>query len=319
MKAAINTKYGPPEVVEVKDIPQPKPKPNEVLIRIVYATVNRTDCGFRSAEYFVSRFFSGMFNPKYHTLGCEFSGIVEAVGNTVIKYQVGDKVFGFDDARFGAHAEFKIIPENGNMGHIPQNIDFETAGALSEGSHYGLFAIRAAKVQSGQKVLVNGGTGAIGSSAIQILKSMNANVTAVCGTAHIDKVKALGADVVIDYQKEDFTALPHQFDFVFDAVGKSSFKKCKAILKPNGIYISTELGKNGANVFLALFKPFIGSKKVLFPIPNMNPEVLAYLANLAEKGLFKPLIDRKYPLDKIVEAYKYVETGQKIGNVLIEM
>jgi NADPH:quinone reductase-like Zn-dependent oxidoreductase len=317
MKAAINTIYGPPEVVQVLEVEKPVQKDNEVLIKVYATTVNRTDCGFRSAEYFISRFFSGLFKPKFKTLGNEFAGVVEAVGKNVRSFSVGDNVFGYNDTTFGAHAQYMAISEDAAIATMPQNIGFYKAAAITEGGHYALCDIRAAKVEAGQNILVNGTTGAIGSAAVQLLKHFGARVTAVCNTKNVELVKSLGADVVIDYTQHDFTKLDERFHFVFDAVGKSSFTKCKQLLHENGIYISTELGKNSANVFLALITALTGGKKVLFPLPSISKADVVFLKELVEAGKFKPVIDRHYKLDDIVEAYRYVETGQKTGNVII--
>ncbi|MBE0551327.1 MAG: NAD(P)-dependent alcohol dehydrogenase [Ignavibacterium sp.] len=319
MKAAVHTKYGPPEVVKVLEVEKPIPDDNEVLIKVFASTVNRTDCGFRSAEYFISRFWSGLLKPKYNTLGCEFAGLIEEVGKNVSLFKKGDKVFGYNDSRFGGHAEYLTINENNALSIIPQNINYETAAAITEGAHYALRDIRAAKVKPEQNVLVYGATGAIGSAAVQLLKYFETNVTAVCNTKSVDIVKSLGADTVIDFQTQDFTNTEQRFDFIFDAVGKSSFKKCKPILKEKGIYISTELGKNAENIFYALVTPLLGGKKVLFPLPTITKEDINFLKELVEAGKFRPVIDRKYSLEQIVEAYKYVETGQKTGNVVINV
>ncbi len=319
MKAAINTIYGPPEVVQVVQVEKPVQKDNEVLIKIYATTVNRTDCGFRSAEYFVSRFFSGLLKPKFKTLGNEFAGVVEVIGKNVQSFSVGDRVFGYNDLTFGAHAQYISIAEGAAITTMPQQSSFEAAAAIAEGAHYALCDIRAAKVQQGQNVLVNGATGAIGSAAVQLMKHFGARVTAVCNTKNVELVKSLGADVVIDYTQQDFTKLNERFHFVFDAVGKSSFAACKPLLHKNGIYISTELGKNGANVFLALITPLTGGKKVLFPIPTISKADVIFFKELVEAGKFKPVIDRYFALDDIVEAYRYVETGQKTGNVIIRV
>jgi NADPH:quinone reductase-like Zn-dependent oxidoreductase len=319
MKAAIHTKYGSPEVVSVMEVEKPTPKDNEVLIRVHVATVNRTDCGFRSAEYFISRFFSGLFKPNNQILGNEFSGVIEAIGKEVTNFNTGDKVFCYNDTVFGAHAQYMLMPENGAMATMPPNISFEVAAPICEGAHYALADIRAANVTAGQNVLVYGATGAIGSAAVQLLKHFGATVTAVCATPHLELVKSLGADVVIDYTKEDFTNTNQTFDFIFDAVGKSSFSQCKKILTPKGIYISTEFGAYGANVWHTLLTPLLGGKRVLFPLPTINKADVLLLKSLVEAGTFKPLIDRKYPLAQIVAAYQYVETHQKTGNVLITM
>jgi len=319
MKAAIYTQYGPPEVVQIKEVAKPIPKPNEVLIRVRASTVNRTDCGFRSAEYFVSRFFTGLFKPNFQILGNEFAGEIEEIGTTVSSFKIGDRVFGFMDDACGGHAEYLTISEYKGLAIIPEDLSFEDAAPLIEGSHYALCNIRAAKVQPGQKVLVNGGTGAIGSAAIQILKYFDAQVTAVCATQHLELVKSLGADIVIDYSKEDFTQTKETYDFVFDAVGKSSFGKCKPLLNEKGIYISTELGKNGENIWLALLTPLFAGKKLLFPLPTITKADVVFLKQLVQLGKFKPVIDRAFSLKDIVEAYRYVETGMKTGNVVIKI
>lgn len=319
MKAAIYTNYGPPEVVSVTEIEKPSPKDHEVLIKVHASTVNRTDSGFRSAEYFISRFWSGLIKPKFQTLGNEFAGEIESVGKNVTLFKAGDKVFGFNDKTFGGHAEFMVMDEQGSLTTMPETISFVQAAAITEGAHYALCDIRAAKIKKGDSVLVNGTTGAIGSAAVQIIKHLGAEVVAVCDTKNVDLVKSLGADVVIDYKKEDFTKLNKKFDFIFDAVGKSSFGKCRPLLKDKGIYISTELGYMSQNPFLALITPLFGGKKLLFPIPTINKEDVNYLKELVETGKFKPVIDRTYSLEQIVEAYKYVETGMKTGNVIISV
>lgn len=318
MKAAIYNTYGPPEVVKIADVPLPQIKENELLIKVHATTVNRTDCGFRSAEYFISRFWSGLFYPKNKILGCEFAGLVEAIGKDVTNFKTGDKVFGFKE-QFGAHAEYMAMDSASSVALIPAGFSFMEAAPLLEGSHYALNNIKAAKVKAGDFVLVNGATGAIGSAAVQILKAMNIHVTAVCPTKQIDLVKSLGADIVISFELGDFTNLNMKFDFIFDAVGKSSFFKCKHLLKSKGIYISTELGYLSQNPFLALLTPLFGGKKILFPIPAISQQDALYLKKLAEEKKFKPLIDRTYKLEQIVEAYEYVEGRQKIGNVLIEV
>lgn len=319
MRAIINTEYGPPEVVQLMELAKPSPKDNEVLIKVYATTVNRTDCGFRSAEYFISRFFSGLFRPKNKTLGNEFAGEIEAIGKDVTLFNTGDKVFGYNDTKFGAHAEYMTMAENEAITTMPSNLTYEEAAPITEGGHYALCDIRAAKIKRGQKVLINGATGAIGSAAVQLVKYFGAEVTAVCDTKNVELVKSLGADVIIDYTKQDFTKISQTFDFVFDAVGKSSFGKCKPLLNKNGIYISTELGKNSENIFLALITPLFNGKKVLFPIPIISKEDLVFLKELVETDKYKPVIDRRYTLEQIVEAYKFVETGKKTGNVVITM
>lgn len=317
MKAAVYTKYGPPEVVQLSEVEKPVPKENEVLIKINAATVNRTDCGFRSAEYFIVRFFSGFIRPKNKTLGNEFAGKIESIGKNVTSFKANDKVFGYNDTKFGAHAEYMVINENDSITTMPENILYEEAAAITEGAHYALCNIRATKIKAGQNYLINGATGGIGSAAVQLAKYFGAEVTAVCNTKNVDLVKSLGADDVIDYTKQDFTKMNKKFDVVFDAVGKSSFGKCKPLLKNKGIYMSTELGYMSQNPFLAIITPLLGGKKVLFPIPTISKKDVLFLKELVEANKYKPVIDRSYPLEQIADAYRYVETGQKTGNVVI--
>ena len=319
MRAIVYTKYGPPEVAKLMEVPKPLPKDNEVLIKVYASTVNRTDSGFRSAEYFISRFWTGILRPKHQILGCEFAGIIEEIGKSVTTFKKGDKVFGFNDKTCGGHGEYLTIAETDAVTTMPDNLSFHEAAALTEGAHYALVDIRAAKIEPGQNVLVYGATGAIGSAAVQLLKHFGTKVTAVCNTKNVELVKSLGADVVIDYQTQDFTQTENKFQFIFDAVGKSSFRQCKPLLTEKGIYISTELGKNSENIFFALTTPILGGKKVLFPMPTINQKDVILLKELAEKGEYKPLIDRHYKLDQIVEAYKYVESEQKTGNVVIKI
>jgi NADPH:quinone reductase-like Zn-dependent oxidoreductase len=319
MRAIVNTEYGSPEVAKLMEVDKPIPKEKEVLIKVYATTVNRTDAGFRSAEYFISRFWTGLFKPKYKILGCEFAGEIEQVGDKVTLFKRGDKVFGFDSDKCGSHAEYKVIEESKAIAIIPLNLNYYEAAPICEGGHYALCDIRAAKVEAGQNVLVNGATGAIGSAAVQLLKHFGAKVTAVCATKNVSFIKSLGADMVIDYTKEDFTKMDEKFDFIFDSVGKSSFGKCKPLLKKNGIYISTEFGKNVENVYLSLITPILGGKKVVFPIPTINQEDVTFLKNLVVNGAYKPVLDREYSLEQIAEAYRYVETGQKVGNVIIKV
>jgi len=317
MKAVVYTKYGPPEVLRVVEVGGPAPKSDEILVRVHTATVNRTDTGFRSAKYFVSRLVTGLLKPRKPIAGSEFAGEVVEVGSDVTDFAVGDKVFGFEDVRSGAHAEYFATKASGSIAKIPEGISYELAAPAGEGATYAISGIRGAGVKKGQKVLVYGASGAIGSAAVQILKHMGVEVTAVCGTKNVALVKSLGADQVIDYQTADFTKLNDTFDFAFDAVGKTSYGACKKLLKPTGRYCSTELGPYGQNPLLAIWFAMSRSRKVIFPIPKINKEKIEYIARLMESGDYRPVVDRRYPLDQIVEASRYVETGQKTGNVII--
>jgi NADPH:quinone reductase-like Zn-dependent oxidoreductase len=318
MKAAVHTRYGPPEVIRVVDVDPPKIGDGDVLVRIHATTVNRTDCGFRAATPWIVRFFSGLRRPKATILGCEFAGVVEAIGAGVTAFRAGDRVFGFSEDRFGGHAEHLAFPADGAIATIPDEVTFETAAASTEGSHYARSAIARAKIRAGQRVLVNGGTGAIGSAAIQLLRELGAHVTTVCAGEHAELVRGLGAERTIDRTTEDFTRDPQTYDVVLDAVGKSSFGRCKRLLTTRGIYLSSDLGPWSMNPLLALLTPLGRGRRVVFPIPPRyrKPEVERVAEELAA-GTFRPVIDRSYPLDQIVEASRYVESEEKIGNVII--
>jgi NADPH:quinone reductase-like Zn-dependent oxidoreductase len=319
MKAAVHTSYGPPDVVRISEVEKPTAGDNQVLVRVHATTVNRTDCGARAARPFIYRLFLGLRRPRITVLGNEFAGVVESVGAAVSSYKAGDRVFGFSGEKFGAHAEYLTVPEDGLLATMPPELTFEEVAPGTEGSQYAQSAIRAARVQPGQDVLVNGATGAIGSAAVQLLRTLGARVTAVCRAEHAELVKGLGADRVIDYTTQDFTNDSQTYDVVLDAVGKSSFGRCRRLLKPRGIYLSSDLGPLSQNPLLALITPLFGRRRVVFPVPLRRDRaaLMRYLKDRLESGAFRPVIDRRYRLDEIVEAYRYVEAGQKLGNVVI--
>jgi NADPH:quinone reductase-like Zn-dependent oxidoreductase len=317
MRAATRSRYGSPDVVRVADVPKPVPGDDEILIRVRATTVNRTDCGYRAGTPFIIRFVAGFPRPRVAILGTEFAGEVEAVGSRVTGFGVGARLCGYSEGSFGAHAEYMTIRPHGLIAAIPVDHTFAQAAPSMEGAHYALGFMRRAKLAAGEDLMVYGATGAIGSAAVQIAKSLGLNVTAVCGTDHVELVRSLGADRVIDYLTEDFTKDHQRYDAVFDAVGKSSFRRCRRLLKPGGIYSSSEVGFLWHGPMLALITPLFRGRKVLFVIPRPDPEGATYLTGLIESGRFTPLIDRTYPLDEIVAAYRYVETGEKIGNVVI--
>jgi len=318
MRAAVNTRYGPPDVVRVVEIPTPVPGDREVLVKVHATTVNRTDCGFRAAKPWIVRFFAGLTKPKHPVNGSEFAGVVEALGPGVTSFAVGDRVFGFREEGRAAHAEYLTMPEGGPIATIPEGLSFEEVAPSTEGSHYALANIRKAKVRRGQRVLVNGGTGAIGSAAIQILKHEGVTVTATSRGEHTELVKGLGADRVIDYTAEDFTQDAETYDAVLDLVGKSTFGRCKRLLRPRGVYASTDLGPFAQNPVLGLVTRLSRGKRAMLPLaPRYDQERVRFFQGLLGSGAFRPVIDRTYPLDRIVEAYRYVETGRKIGNVVI--
>jgi NADPH:quinone reductase-like Zn-dependent oxidoreductase len=322
MKAIVYTKYGSSDVLQLKEVEKPVPKDDEVLIRVHATTVNRTDCATIKAKPFFMRIVTGLFKPKKQIPGTEFAGDIEVVGKSASSLKVGDNVFGFNDEGSGSHAQYMTIKEY-NVITIPGNISYEQAAASSEGAHYAYNFINKVNLQKGQNVLVNGATGAIGSAAVQLLKYFDVHVTAVCATKNIELVKSLGANKAIDYTKEDFTKDEQKFDFVFDTVGKSSFFKCKHLLKTGGVYISSDLGYLAQNIFLPfitpIIKPMIGNKKTIFPVPTDIRRSLQLIKSLIEQENFKAVIDREFPLEKIAEAYNYVEKGQKTGNVIINV
>lgn len=319
MKASVRYKYGPVDTIQVLDIPIPEPKSGEIRIRVMATTVNRTDIGVLTGKPYLMRAFAGFPKPNLPVTGTDFAGVVDKVGANVTAFQVGDRVWGLQDNGAGTHAEFACI--SGKIPHlkIPEGVDFATMVACAEAAHYAINFLNKVTLRPGDHVLVNGGTGAIGSAAIQLLKSRDIQVTAVCHEIHVEKVRNLGADRVIALEKEDFTKEKIEYDFVFDAVGKSRFSLCKPFLKPGGIYISSELGPNWENLTLALTTPFLGGKKVIFPIPVDILASMKVIQDLLLRGEFKPLMDRSYPLDQVREAFAYVASGQKIGNVILDL
>jgi NADPH:quinone reductase-like Zn-dependent oxidoreductase len=318
VKAAVRDRYGPPEVVQISQVEKPAPGDHELLVKVHATTVNRTDCHYRSGRPWIMRpLVSGLARPRAPVLGNEFAGQVTVAGSSVTSFRTGDRVFGYTEGPFGAHAEYLVIAADGRVAIMPPNLGYEQAAPGTEGAHYALSHIRRAKIGSSHNVLVYGATGAIGSAAVQLLKAHGATVTAVCATPHLELVRKLGADRVIDYTAGDFTSDGPHYDVVFDAAGKSSFGRCKRLLKPAGIYMSTGPGPWYQNLILPLATPLLGGKKVLFAYPRIDQATVRHFAHLMETGQFTPVIDRHYPLDQIAAAYRYAETGQKIGNVVI--
>ena len=320
MKAAVYTRYGPPEVLEIKEVERPVPKENEVLIRIRATTVNRTDCGFRGLEYgLIIRLVNGVFRPRKTILGTELAGEIEAVGSGVTTFTTGDQVFGLTGSNFGTHAEYTCVPEDGAITRMPVNMTYEQAAAVPDGLMLGWNYIRKIDFGKAKAILVNGASGSIGSACLQLAKHFGASVTAVSDTKNIGLMKSLGADRVIDYTKEDFTLDDQQYDVVMDAVGKSSFFRCRKLLKPGGVYFSTDLGYLAQNLFLPLFTPLFSSKRVKFPLPQAAKKDILFFKELIEAGRYRAVIDRCYTLEQIVEATRYVETGEKTGNVVVTL
>jgi NADPH:quinone reductase-like Zn-dependent oxidoreductase len=318
MKAGINTRYGGPEVVQVRSAPKPEPKETELLVRVHATTVNRTDCGIRTPYPFFARVFIGLRKPKLNILGLDFAGEVEGVGAKVTSFNPGDKVFGLSPKTFGAHAEYLCAPEDGPIATMPAGVAFDEAAPI-EGAWYADTILKAFGLGSGHKILIYGTSGAIGTAAVQLAKSHGATVTAVCASPHVELAESIGADRVIDYESQDFTAIGETFDFVLDAVGKSSYFGCRRLLNSGGVFSATDLGPWGQVALLAIWSSIIGSGRVIFPFPKASKAFIEFLKARIEAGEYRAVIDRRYALDEIVEAYRYVETGQKIGNVVIDV
>jgi NADPH:quinone reductase-like Zn-dependent oxidoreductase len=318
MRAVVHDRYGPPEVLRVDEVESPIPKDGEVLVRVRTTTVNRTDCHVRAADPFLWRFMAGFLRPKWRILGMEFAGEVEAVGASVAGFSVGDHVVGiraYLNEGFGANAEL-ICANPARLAPKPASATWEEAAALFDGSLAALSGLRAANVDKGRSVLVYGASGSIGTAAVQLARHFDADVTAVCNTKNLELVKSLGADRVLDYTREDFTKSGERYDIVFDAVGKKSFRQCRRSLNSGGIYLPTD---GLLNFPLAFVTSRIGDRKVLFAMPRYSKDNLLFVRELVEQGRYRPVIDRTYPFEQVVEATKYVETGQKTGNVILTL
>ncbi len=315
MRAVVHDRYGPPDVLRIEEVERPVPEDDQVLVRIHATTVNRTDCGFRRADPFFCRAFTGLRRPRRRILGMELAGEVEAVGSAVTEFEVGDQVFGVKGA--GAHAEFACIRESAGLAHKPAAMTFEEAAAVCDGASIAMACIVRADLREGRSILVYGASGSIGTAAVQLAKSFGADVTAVCDTKHVELVASLGADEVVDYLQEDFTKNGKTYDVIFDAVGKHSFRRCRRSLKPGGTYYETDLGFMWHVPLLALLTRMVGEKKVTLPTPKYSKRDVLFLKELIDAGKYRAVIDRSYPLEQVVEATRYVETGQKTGNVVL--
>jgi NADPH:quinone reductase-like Zn-dependent oxidoreductase len=322
MKAAVYTRYGPPDVVEIKDVEKPVPKDNEVLVRIHATTVCAADWRIRKADPFIVRFMNGLWVPKkIRILGAEFAGTVESVGKAVTRFREGDQVFGSPGFKFGAHAEYVCLPEDGLLAIKPVNMTLEEAAAVLFGGFSALHFLRKAKIQAGQKVLIYGASGSVGVFAVQLAKHFGAHVTGVCSTANLDLVKSLGADEVVDYTREDFSRAGRVYDIVFDTVGKSGFSRSLKSLKRGGSYV--RIGGSGGltsilgGILRGMWISLTGAAKVIGGVARAAAGDQSFLKGLIEAGKLRTVIDRRYSLDEIAEAHRHAEAGHKKGHVVI--
>jgi NADPH:quinone reductase-like Zn-dependent oxidoreductase len=315
VRAVVYDKYGPPDVLRLEEVERPIPKDDEVLVKIHATTVNRTDSALRAAEPFASRFVTGLLRPRRKILGSELAGEVEAVGAAVSEFEVGDQVFGVNPWKFGTHAEFVCMRESASLAHKPAGMSFEEAAAVCDGAILALGCLRPANPRKGQRILVYGASGSIGTAAVQLARYFDADVSAVCNTKNVELVRSLGADEVVDYTLEDFTKNGQTYDVIFDAVGKHSFWRCRGSLNRGGFYLATDQLQN---LVLALWTSRVGDKRVVFPIPpRYTKKDVLFLKELIEAGKYRAVIDRCYPLEQVIEATRYVETEQKTGNVVL--
>jgi len=328
MKAIVYTEYGLPEVFQLKEVEKPAPKDKEILIRIYATSVNIGDIWARNFKeisprkftmplplWLPSRMYFGFKKPRIHILGNEFAGEIEAIGKDVKRFRKGDQVFGYRGQSMGAYAEYLCMPEDGLVALKPVNMTYEEAAAVPYGALTALNLLRKVTIQPGQRVLINGASGAIGSAAVQLARYFGAEVTGVCGSTRLEFVKSLGADKVIDYIREDFTQNSETYDLIFDILGKSSLSRCKRSLKQNGIYLLASFKMK--QLFQMLSTSIMGGKKVICALSSESPDDLVFIKELVEAGKIKSIIDRHYPLEQTAEAHRYVEKGYKTGSVII--
>jgi len=318
MKAVVQDRYGPPEVLRIEEVERPVPRDDEILIRVRASTVTQTDTHARRADLFLWRFFLGLRRPRWRTLGVELAGEVEAVGAAVSEFKVGDQVFGQPSSYFGAHAEYVCTSERAALDHKPAGMTFDEAAAVCDGASQALDTLRQADVQDGRRIVIYGASGSLGTAAVQLAKHFGAHVTAVCGTDHVELVRSLGADEVVDYRQQDFTKNGQTYDAIIDAVGKYSFRRGRRSLKPGGIYVATDGGRFMVEtIALLVVTRWVGSKRVRSGIGRRRKEDVLFLKELIEAGEFRAVVDRRYPMDQAVEAHRYVEAWHKAGNVVL--
>ena len=313
MKAVVHGRFGPPEVLRIEEVPAPVPQDDELLVRVRATTVNQTDCHVRRAKPFVWRPWIGFFRPKWRTLGKEFAGEVEAIGSAVTEFAVGDRVFGMKN--HGANAELVTVRESRLVAQLPEALSFEEGAAVIDGAYQGLVALRRGRVGEGTRLLVYGASGSCGTACVQLGRHLDAHVTAVCGTKNVELMRSLGADVVIDYQREDFRKRGEKYDVIVDAVGKIVGLRYRGSLVPGGMFVLTDGLWNVLGVFLTRWS----SRRIVASWPRYEKEDLLLFKRLLETGEYRAVIDRTYPLERVVEATTYVETWQKTGNVVLTL
>lgn len=322
MRTEVVTRYGSPDVVAVREAAKPLPAADEVLVRVHAATVNRSDAGeLNPHPRLLGRIMFGLRRPRRETFGLDFAGVVEALGDGVTAFKAGDRVFGMAPSRRnGAHADYVCVPERGAIAKIPDDVGFDGA-VVCEGAYYADAGLKQFNIGRGSKVMIYGASGAIGSAAVQLAKAYGAEVTAVVAAAHLEMALALGADHAIDYTRDDFTKGDARFDYLLDAVGKESFFRCRKILKPEGVFASTDMGPWGQNLMLIVWALVARKNRVVVPLQKRG-NIASFMTEMKARlqaGQFHAVIDRRYPLEAIADAYRYVETGQKVGIVVIDV
>ena len=315
MRAVVYERYGPPEVQRLVDVDRPTPAADELLVRVHATSVTRTDVGLRSAEIFISRFVTGVTRPRAHILGMEFSGTVMLIGAAVRDFAPGDEVFGIVPS--GAHAEFLTVRESAAVAPKPSDLSWVEAAGVCDGVSLALPCLEASGLEAGQEILIFGASGSVGTAGVQLARGKGAKVTAVCSTRNMDLVRSLGPDEVIDYTQEEFTTRRGRYNVIFDAVGQHSFRRSRPALKAKGTYVDTDLGYLFHLPLLVLATRLTGGQRVKIGIARFRKEDVLYLKGMLELGTYRPVIDRTYPLEEVVEATRYVETGRKVGNVVV--
>jgi len=319
MKAVVRSSYGSSSVLRLTETSRQAIKNNEVLVKVYATTINRTDTAMLTGEPFVFRLIIGLRKPKRNILGTDFAGCVEEIGKDVTKFRIGDRVWGFHDEGLSSQANYLSISENEAMMQVPGNLEYKEIVACAEGAHYALNCVNKVKIESGSKVLIIGATGAIGTALVQMLKYQEAEITAVGNTRNIQLLQSLGADHVIDYKKVNFLESNNKYNFIIDAVGNSSYFKCRPLLLKGGAYISSEFGRFAQNLYLPIITKIFGHSRVVFPFPSNPKATLLFIADLIEKGYFKAIVDKEYALSDVQQAYEYVLSGEKTGNVVLNI